>query len=119
MSTLPFQSVCILGPGLLGGSIAMAVKQHLPGCELRIWARRQQPLDFVREHGITEHTYTDAREAAKGAELIILATPIGAFEELSRYILSSVSKDAIITDIGSVKAYVHRNTGTVLTSRVR
>ena len=97
----------------------MAVHQHLPGCELRIWARRQQPLDFVRERGITEHVYTDARTAAKGADLIILATPIGAFEELSRYILSAVSKDAIITDIGSVKAYVHRTTGSMLTNRGR
>jgi len=95
------------------------VQQHLPGCELRIWARRQQPLDFVKEKGITEHTFTDAREAARGAGLIILATPIGAFEELSRYILSAVSKEAIITDIGSVKAYVHRTTGSMLTNRGR
>lgn len=119
MADSPFPSVCILGPGLLGGSIAMAVQQQLPGCELRIWARRQQPLDFVRERGITPHTFTDAREAARGAGLIILATPIGAFEELSRYILPAISKEAIITDIGSVKAYVHRTTGSMLTNRGR
>lgn len=119
MGSLPFHTVAIFGPGLLGGSIAMAVRQNMPDCELRLWARREQPLEFARRQGITEHTYTDAIAAAKGADLIILATPIGAFEELSRCILSSIASTAVVTDIGSVKAYVHRTTGAMLTERRR
>lgn len=119
MSDIPFRTVAILGPGLLGGSVAMAVRQYLPDCELRLWARREQPLEYARQRGVTEHTYLDAVEAAKGAELIILATPIGAFEELSRHILSSIAPTAVVTDIGSVKAYVHRTTGAMLTERRR
>lgn len=118
MSTLPFNTVTILGPGLLGGSIALAVREKLPECELRLWARREAPLEQARAKGIT-HTYTDARAAADGADLIILATPIGAFEELARYILSAIRKDALVTDIGSVKAYVHRTAGAMLTERKR
>lgn len=115
----PFSTVAIFGPGLLGGSIARAVRQHLPGCELRLWARREQPLALARETGIAEHTYTDVQQAAAGADLIILATPIGVFEDLARRMLPAVSRRAIITDIGSVKAYVHRTTGAVLTERGR
>lgn len=118
MSAAPFSTVTILGPGLLGGSIALAVRRAMPQCELRLWARREEPLELARSLGI-EHTYHNARQACEGAELIILATPIGAFEELARSILPAIDKKAIVTDVGSVKAYVHRTTGALLTDRGR
>lgn len=118
MSPSPFRCVTIYGPGLLGGSVALAVRDKLPDCELRLWARRQQPLELAQKLGIS-HTYTDAREAARGAELIIFATPIGAFEELARLILPAIDRKALVTDVGSVKAYVHRTTGELLTERGR
>lgn len=115
----PYQRIAIFGPGLLGGSIALAVRDFLPECELRLWARREQPLELARELGITTHTYLDPRQAADGADLIILATPIGAFEELARRMLPAISHTAMVTDVGSVKAYVHRTTGALLTERGR
>lgn len=119
MAELPFQRIAVFGPGLLGGSLAMAVHERMPQAELRLWARREQPLVFAREHGITEHVFTDAKAAARGADLIILATPIGVFEDLARRMLSAVSHDCVVTDIGSVKAYVHRTTGAFLKERGR
>jgi prephenate dehydrogenase len=118
MSALPFNTVSVLVPGLLGGSIALAVRRAMPQCELRLWARREEPLQAAAKAGI-EHTYTNARKACEGADLIILATPIGAFEELARSILPAISKTAVVTDVGSVKAYVHRTTGSMLTDRGR
>ncbi len=117
MAELPFRTVAICGPGLLGGSIALAVRRHMPQCELRLWARRAQPLALARELGITEHTSEDVAETVRGAELVILATPIGAFEELARRMMPALAPGAIVTDIGSVKAYVHRTTGQLLTER--
>lgn len=119
MSQAPFRSVAIFGPGLLGGSIAWAIRKRLPGCEIRLWGRRMQPLELARERGITSCVYTDPGEAAEGAELVILATPIGVFEELTRQILPHISRKAIVTDVGSVKAYVHRSTGQLLAERGR
>ncbi|WP_206018692.1 hypothetical protein [Rubritalea profundi] len=43
--------VSILGPGLLGGSIALAVKKHRPELELILWGRREQPLEVARAWG--------------------------------------------------------------------
>ena len=52
MSEPPFRTVTIYGPGLLGGSVALAVRDNLPGCELRLWARREQPLQLANSLGI-------------------------------------------------------------------
>lgn len=116
---IPFSSIAVYGPGLLGGSIARAIRERMPSCDLRLWARRKEPLEKAREIGITEKIYTDAIAAARGAELIILATPIAVFEDLSRRMLPTIDRRAIVTDIGSVKAYVHRTTGDTLTERGR
>lgn len=119
MPELPFRTVAVFGPGLLGGSIAMAVHERMPDAELRLWARREQPLEFAREQGITPHTGSNPVEIARGADLIILATPIGVFEDLIRRMLPGISKTAVVTDIGSVKSYVHRTTGELLADRRR
>ena len=112
-----YRCITVVGPGLLGGSVAMAVRQHMPGCDLRVWGRREQPLVYLRERGITQHTYTDLQAAVQGADLVILSTPIGCFESLAREMLPALADDALVTDVGSVKAYVHRTTGAMLTQR--
>lgn len=115
----PFASIAVFGPGLLGGSIARAIRERMPECDLRLWARREQPLELARQQGICDKTYTDPIVAARGAQLIILATPIAVFEDLSRRMLPAIDRNAIVTDVGSVKAYVHRTTGDTLTERGR
>lgn len=112
---LPYASVAVLGPGLLGGSVAMAVRRHMPACDLRLWARRQEPLTQAEKLGIATHTCLDVQEAVSGAELVILATPIGAFEELTQRMLPALSPHVTVTDVGSVKGYVHRSIGRTLT----
>lgn len=110
----PFASVAVLGPGLLGGSIAKAVQELMPQCELRLWARRLEPLEQARRLGITRHTCTDVQEAVRGAQLIILATPIGTFPSLVQSMLAAVHPDALVTDVGSVKGIVHNTIGQLL-----
>ena len=110
-----FAKVAVLGPGLLGGSIAKAVHTRLSGCELRLWARRPEPLALARSLGITAHTYLDLCEAVRGADLVILATPIGVFPQLVQGMLPALAPGAIVTDVGSVKGMVHDTAGAALT----
>lgn len=115
--SLPFDTVAVLGPGLLGGSIAMAVRCALPHCELRLWARRRQPLELAQHMGITPHTYDDIQQAVRGAQLVILATPIGTFMQMAQAMLPALGEDALVTDVGSVKESVHLTVGQFLTSQ--
>lgn len=110
----PFASVAVLGPGLLGGSVAMAVRRHLPACRLSLWARRQQPLEQAAAMGLAQRTTTDVQEAVRDAELIILATPIGTFPQLVQSMLPALSPKALVTDVGSVKGSVHHTAGELL-----
>ena len=114
-SQLPFATVAVLGPGLLGGSVAMAVRKHMPGCRLSLWARRKEPLEQAASMGIAQLTTLDAREAVQGAQLVILATPIGTFPKLVQSILPALAPDALVTDVGSVKGSVHTTAGQLLT----
>lgn len=95
----------------MGGSVALAVRQCMPGCELRLWARRAAPLELARRLGITPHTYLDLPEAVRGVQLVILATPIGSFPALVEAMLPALSPGAVVTDVGSVKGAVHAAAG--------
>jgi len=109
-----FSRITILGTGLLGGSIARAIHERMPHCDLRIWARREEPLAYARAQGITPSCSTDLASMLEDTELIILATPIGVFKQLAERMLPFITPDTLITDVGSVKAYVHRHTGSFL-----
>lgn len=95
--------IAVLGSGLLGGSIALAAQSRMQGVAVVLWGRREDSIREAKELGITYAT-TDLVDAVSEADMIILATPVGAMLQ----ILDSVSKikslkDIIITDVGSVK----------------
>lgn len=99
--------VSILGPGLLGGSIALAIQKQLTDVELVLWGRREQPLEVAREMGI-EHATTDLSEAVKDVDLCILATPVGVMKTLVSQIAELTDgKPLLLTDVGSVKRLPH------------
>ncbi|MDZ4289932.1 MAG: prephenate dehydrogenase/arogenate dehydrogenase family protein, partial [Prosthecobacter sp.] len=100
------KSITIYGPGLLGGSLALAIQERLPQVDLCLWARCESAFEDIRAKGIKGRMTTDALAAAEGASLIILATPVTAMPDLARQMAPAVAADAIITDVGSVKASV-------------
>lgn len=101
-----FGKIAILGPGLLGGSIALAIRKHLPDTELALWGRREESTLEGKALGISGAT-SDLTEAVSAADLIILATPVGVMPGL----VSQLHLDAelLVTDVGSVKRSVHEN----------
>lgn len=97
------KKIAVLGSGLLGGSIVLAVQKRLPSARVALWGRRETAIVEARECGIAEAT-TELAQAVQGAELIILASPVGAMLEILEAAAASTSlAGVIITDVGSVK----------------
>lgn len=96
--------VTILGPGLLGGSLALALRAR-GGCRVTVWARRPESLEELRNGGLDDVT-NDPAEAVADADAVVLATPVGAMAGLARQIALRVKQGALIMDVGSVKASV-------------
>ncbi|MDD5351013.1 MAG: prephenate dehydrogenase/arogenate dehydrogenase family protein [Chthoniobacteraceae bacterium] len=96
--------LAILGPGLLGGSLALAVRARAPQCRIAVWARREAAVAEARR--ICDLASTDLADAVRGADVVVLCVPIGAMAELAERIAPLVEPGALVTDVGSVKAPV-------------
>ena len=113
-SSNPFSSVAILGPGLIGGSLAMAIRKYMPGVQIRLWARRKSPLNFAREHKLADICSQGLLGTVKGADLIVLCTPTGTFLDLAKKFERRLGGNAVVTDVGSTKEDVHAGVGSFL-----
>ncbi|MEG2810022.1 MAG: prephenate dehydrogenase/arogenate dehydrogenase family protein [Akkermansia sp.] len=106
-----FSRVAILGPGLLGGSLAMALRRYLPDLEIHLWGRRIEPLQIAEQFQLADLYTTDLARAVDGCDLIVFATPVGVMLPLATKMLPFLSADVLVTDVGSVKAFVHNQLG--------
>lgn len=105
---MDFPNITILGGGLLGGSLALALARLENPPVVRLWARKDETLEAARTLGVSVVT-GDLGEAVRGADLIILAVPVGAMAGLVRSALEAGIPDhCLITDVGSVKRVPHR-----------
>jgi prephenate dehydrogenase len=106
--TVLFRQMTLCGVGLIGGSLAITAREH--GLVERIvgLGRTQANLDVAIERGLIDFATRDPAEAARGADLVMLATPVMTFPETLAAMAPYLSHDAVITDVGSVKEWVVR-----------
>lgn len=101
-----FDRVALIGIGLIGSSLAHAMrKQELAG-EITGYARSEATRAKAIELGLVDHVYPTAAEAARGADLVILCSPVGTYGALAEEIGPVLKQGAILTDVGSVKGAV-------------
>lgn len=97
------RQLTILGPGLLGGSIGLAVRHRRLAGKVVVWARRPEAADESYRQGVADDATIDLRRAVTGAELLVFATPIGVMRPLAEQIRTFAPPDCVVTDVGSVK----------------
>lgn len=104
-----FQRVAIIGVGLIGSSIAHAIRRG--GLAGTIVASDASPKVRARvaELGLANEVLETAAEAAEGADLVVVCTPIGACGAVAAEVGPKLKEGAILTDVGSVKGAVIRD----------
>jgi len=100
--TPDFQRVALLGLGLLGGSVGLAVRSRGVAACVSGAGRRREVMDRALARGAIDEAGS-FEEAVRGAELVVLATPVFAMGEIVRSIAPALAEGAIVTDVGSVK----------------
>lgn len=110
-------TVAILGPGLIGGSLALALAERGLTRRLMIYARSPRALDEIRTAGVDAELTANPSEAVRDADVVILCVPIDAMAGLVNEIRDALKPTALVTDVGSVKGSVERDLAPLLENR--
>lgn len=109
--TVHFRKLALIGIGLIGSSIALAARRQGLVEVISIATRKQETLDEARELGLGDIYTLDAAEAVRGADLVILCTPVGAYDSVIQAIAPALEPGCIVSDVGSVKGHVVKALG--------
>ena len=101
-----FDSIAIIGLGLIGGSLARALKRAGLCKMVTGFGRREAALQQAVTDGVIDDYSLDVREAVAGADLVVLATPLSTTETLMSEMSGALKPGCIITDVGSAKGVV-------------
>ena len=98
--------LCIIGVGLIGSSLSLALKQAGAVAEVVGYGRNRDNLEKGRELGVLDRYEFSLAAAVKDADVIVLAVPLGAMQQVFAEIAAAAPADALITDVGSAKGSV-------------
>ena len=102
---MPIRQITIIGTGLIGGSLGLALRKkkfagRIVGCD------REAALEKARNRGVIDNGATDPGDAVRGSQLVVLATPVLAIMDLIDRVGPVLPAKALMTDVGSTKSAV-------------
>jgi cyclohexadieny/prephenate dehydrogenase len=106
-----FRRMALIGIGLIGSSLARVARREGLAQEIVCSTRRLETREAALRLGIVDAAFADPAEAAAGADLVLLCTPVGTYADLSAAIAPALQPGAILSDVGSVKQAVVRDVG--------
>lgn len=109
--------VAIIGLGLLGGSIGLALRERAPEIETRGFDANPNVRAVASERGLVQTVCESPAEAVRDVDLVILCVPVGAMGDAAAAIAEALPAQAIISDVGSSKQSVAETLAAVLPGR--
>lgn len=104
-----WEKIAIIGVGLLGGSLGLAVRERQLAKRVEGYVRRPETAAKSESIGAVDKAGCNLDEIVSGADLIVLCTPIAQMTPLVERMRPFVRKGALITDVGSAKAKIVYN----------
>jgi prephenate dehydrogenase len=100
------KKICIVGIGLIGGSLAKAIKKTHQSEIIFGFGRNRSRLEKAQKSNVIDQYSTDIGEALDGANIVIIATPVGSYESILEKMKPHIVEDMAISDVGSTKVSV-------------
>ena len=100
------KKVCIIGIGLIGGSLSKAIKKTNQSEIVFGFGRDEDRLEKAQKGNVIDQYSADIVEALDGANMVIIATPVGSYESILRKMKPHITKGMLISDVGSTKVSV-------------
>jgi prephenate dehydrogenase len=101
-----WQKTAIIGVGLLGGSLGLAIKRRKLSAQVVGYVRRDASVAECQKLGVVDSATTHLAAAVSNADLVIFCTPLAQMRELADVMAPSLKRGALVTDVGSVKGSV-------------
>ncbi|MCE9520158.1 MAG: prephenate dehydrogenase/arogenate dehydrogenase family protein [Verrucomicrobia bacterium] len=101
------ENIAVIGPGLIGGSLLLGLRQRHPAASIRAWVRRSEAVSELQKIDPAIAASTDLKTVVAGAGLIVLCTPVASMPAIAKQLATMpLEPGCIITDAGSVKSPV-------------
>ena len=104
-----FNKITIIGLGLIGGSLALAVKKNKLAKKIIGVSRRKGTIDYAIKKGIVDSATLDLKKGVADSDFIIITTPVLKIVSIAKIVALFLKKGAILTDAGSTKEYIVNN----------
>ncbi|MCX5687782.1 MAG: prephenate dehydrogenase [Candidatus Omnitrophica bacterium] len=104
-----FNRITIIGLGLIGGSLALAIKEKKLAREIIGISRRKSTIDFAVKKKIVNFATVNLKDGVKNSDLVIIAAPVFKIVDIANALVPFLKDSAILTDAGSTKKYIIKN----------
>ena len=105
---MEYKKIGFVGLGLIGGSIAKAVRRYYPDCEIAAFDKNRETLALAVQEGTIHTACSSIDENFRGCSYIFLCTPVAYNAAYLAQLKDLAGKDCILTDVGSVKGEIHQ-----------